>query len=77
MSRKVLKAPRRERPDSDVEDALPTLSVSDCATDGPDELRRVGGGIDGASWLDCPVVGDSVMGTLLAPEADIASGPGV
>ena len=40
----MLKAPRRERPDSDVEDAFPTLSVSDCATEAaadgaPDVLR--------------------------------------
>ena len=52
---------------------MPTLSVSDCcrdcAADGPAELKRVGGGIDGASWLDNPVDGDSVMWTLLEPLA--------
>ena len=58
---------------------MPTLSVSDCckecAADGPAELKRVGGGIDGASWLDNPVDGDSVMWTLDEPEAvfDIAA----
>ena len=43
---------------------MPTLSVSDCCADGPAELKRVGGGIDGAS-----VDGDSVMWTLLEPLA--------
>ena len=29
----MLNAPRRDRPDSDVDDALPTLSASDCAAE--------------------------------------------
>ena len=33
FSKKAVNAPRRERPESDVDDALPTLSVSDCTTD--------------------------------------------
>ena len=69
--------------ESEVEEALPTdwLSASSCdwMADGAAELRRVGGGMPGASWLDCPVDGDSVMSdcwTLLTPDVvfeDIAS----
>ena len=40
----MLKAPRRERPESDVEEAFPTLSASDCAAeaaaDGAPEVLR-------------------------------------
>ena len=79
-----MKAPLRERTESDVEDAFPTLWLSsswcEWTTEGAAELSLVGGGIDGASWLDGPVVGESVMRTLLCPEAvldDMASTRGV
>ena len=41
LARKLLKAPPRERTESEVEDPFPTLSVSDfaeCATEGAAEL---------------------------------------
>ena len=49
----------------------PTLSDSDCAdckADGAAELRRVGGGMPGASLLDAPVDGESVNWTPLSPD---------
>ena len=72
FARWVLNAPLLMRRDSDVEDARPTLSSSECCeftTDGTAELRRVGGGMLGASWLDGPVDGESVILTVLSPEA--------
>ena len=78
----MLKAPlRRRAADSDVDEALPTLSVSsrrDWATDGTAELSRVGGGWLGASRLLCPVLGDNANDcwALFAAEAvfeDMAS----
>ena len=75
--------PLRRIVDSEVDEALPTdsLSASSCdwIADGAAELRRVGGGMPGASCCDCPADGDSVISdccALLAPEAvfeDIAS----
>ena len=48
---------------SDEEDTLASLPPSDrtdLATDGAAVLRRVEGGMEGASWLEGPVVGDNV-----------------
>ena len=78
----MLKVPLRRRAvDPEVDDILPTLSVSsrrDWATDGTAELSRVGGGMLGASRLLCPVLGDNANDcrALFAAEAvfeDMAS----
>ena len=70
LARKLLKAPPRERTESDVEDPFPTLSVSDlaeCTTEGAalvwrDQRRGC------VPWLDCPVLGERCM-LLLSPDA--------
>jgi len=40
--------------------SLPVAECTDCTTEGAAELRRVAGGISGASRLDGPVLGDTV-----------------
>ena len=77
----MLKAPRLLT-DSEVEEALPTLSVSslsDWATDGAaetvferDQVTTIAGLSAAGPLLDGPVLGDSVSNdccTLLSPEA--------
>ena len=85
LTRKLLKASPLERTESDVEDAFPTLSVSDfaeCTIEGAalvwrDHRRGC------VPWLDCPVLGERVSNDgcmLLSPEAvleDIAFPRGV
>ena len=75
----MLKAPRLERAESDVEDAFPWLSASDCTADGaadtPRDQRPVR---DGVLWASGPVEADSDINDCCAdsPEAvfeDMAS----
>ena len=82
----MLKAPLRERTESDVDDAFPMLSASDCtaegaadgAADAPRDHRPVR---EGVLWASRPVEAERVNSDccctpLLSPEAvgdDIAS----
>ena len=68
----MLKAPRRERAESDVEDAFPALSASDCTAEGAADTPRDHRPVrDGVLWASGPVEADSDINDCCAdsPEA--------